>query len=361
MNQLKNKILGATRFEYKITALYFIVGMLWIFFSDTFFGALIENKKLLTELSIAKGFAYVIITSLLLFYFVRSHTSKLRLADQQINERREELEKQNHEYRRLNEELKRAKEKAEESDRLKTAFLQNISHEIRTPLNSICGFTSMLNKPDLSEEKRMNFTSTIQSSSNQLLSIVSDILTISSLETRQEKLYINKFSINGIVDDLFSIYKPQADKKNILLLAKKEQHENPIEIYADRTKITQVLNHLLSNAIKFTNEGFIEFGYHLANDEIVFHVKDSGIGIEEELQEIIFERFRQSDLSINKSYGGTGLGLSISKGLAELLGGEIYVTSLLGNGSTFYFSIPYTPANIIEGNPTALQQEQKSL
>ena len=343
-------MLGYLKFEYKITAMYFIVGFLWIFFSDTIFGALIEDKELLTKLSIVKGFAYVIITTLLLYFFVKKHMKKLRLAENIAKEKSKELQVQNEEYKRLNEELVKANEKAVESDRLKTAFLQNISHEIRTPLNAICGFTGMLNKPDLTDEKRIKFITTIQNSSNQLLSIVSDILTISYLETNQEKLHISKFMIYSIVDDLFIKYKQQTDKKNLTLIAQKEQIEDYVEVYADKTKIIQIMTNLLSNAIKFTNEGFVELGYNRKGDELVFYVKDSGIGIEEELQEVIFERFTQSDLSINKSHGGIGLGLSISKGLAELIGGKIYLQSEPGNGSIFYFSIPYIPANEVVGN-----------
>jgi len=244
-----------------------------------------------------------------------------------------------------NVELIKAKEKAEESDRLKSAFLQNLSHEIRTPLNAICGFSGMLNKPELSEEKRKSFTSIIQTSSNQLLSIVSDILTISSLETKQEKINIDKVCVNNIIIDLLSIFKQQTKNQTISLYAKQALSDKQSEIYTDKTKITQILSNLISNALKFTHEGFIEFGYNLKSNELEFYVKDSGIGIKPELQEKIFERFRQADLSINKKYGGTGLGLSISKGFAELLGGKIWVNSEIDKGSTFYFTIPYKPVN----------------
>jgi len=245
-------------------------------------------------------------------------------------------------------ELIKAKEKAEESDRLKSAFLQNISHEIRTPLNAISGFSRMLNKPNLSDDKRNSFVSIIQTSSNQLLSIVTDILTISSLETKQEKLNIEKVCINNIIIDLLSIFKQQTKNQNISIYAKQPLNDKQSEIYTDRTKITQILSNLISNAIKFTHEGFIEFGYSIKNNDLEFYVKDSGIGIKAELQEIIFERFRQADLSINKKYGGTGLGLAISKAFIDLLGGKIWVQSEIEKGSIFYFTIPYKPVNEIE-------------
>jgi PAS domain S-box-containing protein len=240
-------------------------------------------------------------------------------------------------------ELINAKEKAEESDRLKTAFLQNMSHEIRTPMNAIIGFSKMLDKPELSTEKRKSFTSIIVNSTNQLLSIVTDILTISAIETKQEKLFINKVCINNIITELLTIYKTQSQNQNILLYSKQQLTDKQSEIYTDKTKLTQVLTNLLTNAFKFTQKGFIEFGYILIANELEFYVKDSGIGISAELHEKIFERFRQADKSIQTNYGGTGLGLSISKGFVELLGGRIWVQSEREKGSSFYFTIPYKP------------------
>lgn len=255
----------------------------------------------------------------------------------------------------LEKELLAAKEKAEESDRLKTAFLQNMSHEIRTPLNAISGFSGMLNKPDLSEEKRKSFTSIIRNSSTQLISIVSDILTISSLETKQERLSIEKVCINNIILDLLAIFKMQAFNQNLSLFAKQDLNDLQSEVYTDKTKITQILTNLISNALKFTHEGTVEFGYVYCSEVpdgkslqqalIKFYVKDTGIGIKPEFHEKIFERFHQADLSISQKYGGTGLGLSISKGFTELLGGKIWLESEPGKGTTFFFTIPYNPAN----------------
>jgi PAS domain S-box-containing protein len=244
--------------------------------------------------------------------------------------------------------LQLAKEKAEESEILKTAFLQNMSHEIRTPLNAISGFSGMLNKPDLSEEKRKSFVSIIHNSSKQLISIVSDILTISSLEKQQEKANIDKVCINNVIGDLLAIFKLQAINQNISLNAKQQLSDKQSEIYTDKTKIIQILTNLIGNALKFTHEGLVEFGYNLKENELEFYVKDSGIGIKLEFHEKIFERFRQADKSINKLYSGTGLGLTISKAFVELLGGKIWVQSELEKGSTFYFTIPYKPVNEID-------------
>jgi signal transduction histidine kinase/ActR/RegA family two-component response regulator len=262
----------------------------------------------------------------------------------------ENLEK---EVEKRTREIQNALERAEESDRLKTAFLHNMSHEIRTPMNAIIGFSKMLEKRELSVEKRKSFITIILNSCNQLLSIVTDILTISSINTRQEKLNIEEFCINDMMVDLLAIFKMPAYNQNVSLFAKQGLNDSQSKIYTDKTKITQILTNLISNALKFTHEGFVEFGYELISDPvgclssrtIRFYVKDSGIGIEPGQQEKIFEHFRQADFSMNRKYGGTGLGLSISKGFIDLLGGKIWVESVAGKGSTFYFTIPFEPVN----------------
>jgi PAS domain S-box-containing protein len=241
-------------------------------------------------------------------------------------------------------ELIKAKEKAEESDKLKTAFLQNMSHEIRTPLNAITGFSQFLVNPNFSEEKRKEFVSIIQNSSNQLISVVSDILTISFLETKQEKINNEIVNVNSLISELEMIFKQQLCLKKIELKVVKSLTDIESTIFIDRVKLTQIISNLINNADKFTEEGTIEIGYSLKNKELEFYVKDTGIGIKEDQQEKIFERFRQADMSISKKYGGTGLGLAISKGYTELLGGKIWVSSEIGKGSTFSFTIPYIPS-----------------
>ena len=247
-----------------------------------------------------------------------------------------------------NEILITAKEQAEESNHLKTAFLQNISHEIRTPMNAICGFADLLGKPELSEERRNRFVTIIKNNASQLLSIVTDILTISSLETKQEKANISKVDLNTLIQDLLAVFKPQAHHRNLSLYAKAGLTGRESVVLTDQTKVTQVLTNLISNALKFTHSGSVEFGYslnpHNETKELLFYVKDSGIGIQPEQLGQIFERFVQADVSINRHYGGTGLGLSISKGFVEILSGRIWVESSPGNGSAFYFTIPYLPS-----------------
>ena len=244
-------------------------------------------------------------------------------------------------------ELVKAKELAEESDRLKSAFLANMSHEIRTPMNGIIGFSGLLSKDNLSEEKRSNYVRIIQNSTTQLLTIITDILDVSKIEAGLLSIYEQKFNLNDMFDELhaqFEIEKKQKFKEEIELKIHKGLENIEAEIFSDRARIYQVISNLIGNAIKFTEKGTIEFGYKVINKEkIIFFVKDTGIGIDREKQSIIFERFRQVDDSTNRKYGGTGLGLAICKGLVSLLGGKIWVESNPGSGSVFYFSLNYKP------------------
>jgi PAS domain S-box-containing protein len=245
-------------------------------------------------------------------------------------------------------ELIKSKEKAEESDRLKTAFLQNMSHEIRTPMNSICGFSEMLKNPNLTHEKRNGYTDIIINSSNQLLSIVTDILTIASLDTKLEKLKLEKVNLNSVITELLDIFNQLASNKSVNIFSKNAESTSAFEIFADRAKITQILTNLLSNALKFTPKGEIEVGYRIKGEELELFVRDTGIGIHKSKQEIIFNRFVQADKTIQQTFGGTGLGLSICKGFLNLMGGNIWVESELGFGSTFFFTIPFSPVLDVE-------------
>jgi len=238
-----------------------------------------------------------------------------------------------------------ARDKAERSDRLKDAFLQNLSHEIRTPLNAIVGFSDLIRKSsDTRDEKLKEYTSIINESSHQLLNIVTDILTISIIETGQEKPTLKIIEIHKLLDQLREIFHPVAILKNLQFRVISPVDKNPLYFQTDETKLTQILSNLLNNAIKFTHTGSVELRCELREGNIYFVVKDTGIGIAKESQEIIFDRFRQAEESIHTEYGGTGLGLSISKSFADMLGGEISVHSLTGEGSEFTLSLPYKPA-----------------
>lgn len=237
-----------------------------------------------------------------------------------------------------------AKEKAEENDRLKTAFLQNISHEIRTPMNAIYGFSTLLEYPSITFEEQKEYIERIRSSSTQLLSIVTDILTIASIETHQVESYFESVSANWLLSELFAIFQPQAEERGLQLVAPQATADEDTIFESDRSKLVQILSNLISNALKFTHEGSVTFGYAIQKDSklssIEFFVEDTGIGIDPKAQEVIFKRFHQAAKRTHEDYGGMGLGLSISKGLVELLDGRIRVQSQPGEGSTFFVSLP---------------------
>ncbi len=238
-------------------------------------------------------------------------------------------------------ELIAAKEKAEESDRLKTAFLHNVSHEIRTPMNAIIGFSALLNEPDTTEEERHQFIEIIFQSGSQLLSIINDIVDIANIESGQVKLNIKEMNLNfslRSLDEQFS-YKEKSDLISINLEA--GLPDNKAFIETDGTKLIQILSNLINNATKFTKEGRIDFGYSLKDGNLEFFVRDTGIGIPPEHHEKIFERFFQVDNLVSRKFGGTGLGLSICKAYVELLGGKIWVSSLPVEGTEFRFTLPY--------------------
>lgn len=243
-------------------------------------------------------------------------------------------------------ELIAAKDKAEESDRLKTAFLHNISHEIRTPMNSIVGFSEFLNEPDLLPEQMNEFTGIITNSCHQLLSIIDDIVNIATIEAGQAKIVEKEINLNALLDTLFRQFQPEAQKLDIDFNLSTAFPDSGSDILMDETKLTQIISNLLGNALKFTGKGYIHFGYQMAESQVEpkmleFFVEDSGIGIPDEMQDEIFKRFRQVESSIARKFGGSGLGLSISKAYVELFGGQMWVNSEIGKGSVFYFTIPY--------------------
>ncbi len=240
-------------------------------------------------------------------------------------------------------ELKKALVKAQESDKLKSSFLANMSHEIRTPMNGIIGFSELLLNADVNEFDRKKYSSVVMNSSKQLLNIVNDILDISKIEAGVVKLNYQRTCINKLIDDLYNFYKPISIDNNVDLYIEKGLDSTKSTIEIDGPKLNQVLTNLLSNAFKFTNEGSIKFGYKLINNNLEFFVKDSGIGIDKDLQNVIFDRFMQAEENYKKQTKGTGLGLAISKKFIELFNGEIWLESN-ENGTIFYFTVPYTPS-----------------
>lgn len=237
--------------------------------------------------------------------------------------------------------LIKAKEKAEESDQLKSAFLMNMSHEIRTPMNGILGFTELLKRPLLSGEEQKEYLEIIKSSGQRMLNTVNDIIEVSKIETGQIKLKLSPVDICKSVNEIYSFFKNEVANKGLELIAAFEAKNEIIE--TDPTKFNSILTNLIKNAIKFTDNGYIKVGCRRENDELLFFVEDSGIGIPENRQEAVFNRFEQADIGDSRVFQGSGLGLAIAKSYVEMLGGKIWVKSEPGKGSTFYFSLSYQP------------------
>ncbi|MBK7027821.1 MAG: response regulator [Bacteroidales bacterium] len=279
---------------------------------------------------------------------------ELKDSEKHLKEQNVQITELNNSYLQLNEELKQslrqiqtmnkdlliAKNKAEESDKLKTSFLANISHEIRTPMNAIMGYSDFLLDVNLNKTKTEQFVRIIHNSCNQLLTIISDIIDISRIESGELVIKTTRVNLNQILSETFNAYKEISKVKGINLIYNARPEYQYVEIETDLNWLRQVINNLMCNAIKFTRAGDVTFGFEIKKDFTEFFVNDSGIGIDKKHHLKIFERFRKIDASADTLYGGNGLGLSISKALIEKLGGSIWLQSEPGKGSSFHFTIP---------------------
>ncbi len=237
--------------------------------------------------------------------------------------------------------LEEAMKKAEESERLKSAFLHNISHEIRTPLNAIVGFSALLNEHENDPESRKEFIDIITRSTDHLLEIINNIVELSDIEANSIKVNITEINLNSTLRRVYDQFRANAREQNISLCFAAALDDSKVNIMTDGFKLLQVLSNLVNNAMKFTKEGKVTFGYTIKDQIIEFYVSDTGIGISPEHHEMIFSRFYQTDSSYTRPFEGAGLGLSISKAYVELLGGIIWFTSKPGEGSVFYFTLPF--------------------
>lgn len=252
---------------------------------------------------------------------------------------------------RKNRQLTLAKEKAEESERLKTTFLQNMSHEIRTPMNGIIGFLELLKEPDLDSDQRNKYIDIVIKSGQRLLTTINNIIEISKIDSKQIHVKLTPINAPEVMEFFYNFFKPQAREKNIDLILKHKLPKKKELFMSDKFIFDNILTNLLNNAIKFTQQGHVEFGNYTKDDQLVFYVKDSGIGIPKERQKAIFERFVQANLNMTRPHEGSGLGLSIVQAYVKALKGKIWLESEIGNGTTFYFSIPFLKPLTVELEP----------
>ena len=256
---------------------------------------------------------------------------------QLLNDKNQRLEAEILQRKETENKLILAKEKAEESERLKTAFLTNMSHEIRTPLNGILGFVDLLNDDSFSKEQKTSFSEMISKSGARLLATINDILEISKIEAGQTPMNYQTVFLYDLVDQLFNLSKQDASQKKLAFIL--DNKPDNLVVRTDELKLTSILSNLLRNALKFTSKGYIRLSYTDEGEYIKFVIEDTGIGIPENKTESIFNRFEQADYSTTRGYEGSGLGLSICKAYVEMLGGKIWVDSNQGVGSTFFFTI----------------------
>lgn len=259
-------------------------------------------------------------------------------------------------------ELRIAKEKAEESDRLKSSFIQNISHEIRTPLNGIIGFSELLAKEDLSSQEQKEYAKIIIRNGNDLTVTIDNILEISRLESEKGIIRPEELDVSHLLLAIYQNYKAKAEEKGLSLILENKLEENQSKIIIDKGKLIKIINNLVDNAIKFTSKGTVLISCKVFNKSLVISIEDDGIGIKKKDQKNIFTSFSQSEKEISKNYGGLGLGLSIAKKNANLIGGDVSFTTKVGKGSTFSVILPYITVSNVKGIDTekkALQNDKR--
>ncbi len=261
-----------------------------------------------------------------------------------IQNQNEELERHRSHLEELvqtrTKELVAAKEKAEESNRLKTAFLQNMSHEIRTPMNGILGFTNLLSEPNLSPIETQRYIHVINKSGERLMNTINDIVDISVIEAKQVSLNFESFELGSVLYDMIDFFEMKVEEKGLKLLLDCDAALLQKKVIADKTKLNSILSNLIKNAIKFTHKGEVTIGVEEQESQLQFIIKDTGIGIPDNRKKAIFNRFEKADIEDEKVYEGSGLGLAIAKAFVEILGGKIWLESKVNKGSTFYFTIP---------------------
>lgn len=306
------------RIALKITLIYFTLGLLWILFSDDLAVRLTNSAEALDKIQNYKGAFFILVTSILLFLLVRN-----------------EILKKN----KIEAELIKAKNKAEEADLLKSAFISNMSHEIRTPLNGILGFCELILDDSFTTEEKKVFAQNLTKNGGDLLKLINDIMDISKIQENQFEITTKRFNLNNLLDLLYYEYQQSELKelrKNVSFKLINDEKSPIVDMISDPVRITHILRNLLNNAFFFTPEGFIHFGFEETETGIELFVEDSGCGIEESSKDHIFKPFFKGKNMVvgNK---GFGLGLAISKGLVRLLGSDLKFKTQVNVGTRFYF------------------------
>lgn len=321
---------------FRIFLAYLLFGILYIYFSDKLVNLMVNNAETLTRIQTIKGWLFILASALLIAWLVREETHKQNRLNTELSERVEQLKE-------LNKALDSARKAAEENDRLKTAFLNNMSHEIRTPLNGIIGFSSLLADETLDAEKKFRYSGIVRSSGNQLTRTIDDILDISKIESGQLQLVSEEFDLHDFLDTIVQYTRDRIREsdKNLSLETEKDFASFPTRVLYDRSRLFQILTHILDNAVKFTPEGVIRISSRIKGDKLEFAVSDSGPGISPNDHLRIFDRFVQCHNEEIKAVGGNGIGLTIVRGLVELFKGEILLRSEPGKGSEFTITLPF--------------------
>jgi len=331
---MKNKI------ALKITLIYFLIGFLWILFSDQFILSIGQSGNSITILQTYKGWFFVGITATLLFIIIRKEIIKINQAEAHLIE---------------------AKLKAEESNVLKSAFLSNMSHEIRTPLNGILGFCELILDDSFSSDDKKIFAKNLNKNGNDLLKLINDIMDISKIRENQFDISKKTFNLNDLLEVIYFEYM-QSDLKDqrerVIFNLINGRNNLIIELFSDPVIFMHVFRNLLNNAFFFTHEGFIHFGFKETESGIELFIEDSGCGIDESSKDLIFKPFfKGKNLIVGNK--GFGLGLAISKGLVKLLGSDLQYTSTLNKGSRFYFRIDNK--DIISRSPSSAIHHKKTI
>jgi len=280
------------------------------------------------------------VQGILTFRRMKNFSERLEMQNTELEQQKTEMTAQSIELSEQNRELETQKDQLKEANRLKTNFLSNMSHELRTPLNSVIALSGVLNRrlANKINEDEYSYIGVIERNGKHLLSLINDILDISRIESGREEVEIIRFNPKTLVDEVTNMIKPQVDPKKLEVLQTGDNDD--LYLISDMHKCQHILQNLISNAVKFTERGTVEIKTVQTNNQIIISVTDSGIGISAEHLPHIFDEFRQADGSTSRKYGGTGLGLAIAKKYANLLGGNISVTSILEKGSTFTLTLP---------------------